>query len=171
MKLGERNTIFKKYRAIGEYSEKQKDLIEKIERTNSVAIHIRRTDYLDPQNEGYNVLSYIYYEKAIMYICSCIDNPYFYVFSDDIEFGKEMLQNYQNAIFVDRSYGNSDVQDFEMMRKCRHFIIANSTFSWWASQMSDNSSKIMISPRTWFLAEVHEQFLNAIMEDYILIDE
>lgn len=58
-----------------------------------------------------------------------------------------------------------------MMRKCKHFIMANSTFSWWASQLADSRSKIMVSPKTWFLCGTNEDCLKALMKDYYLIED
>ena len=154
----------------GRYSDKQKELNYFIETVNSVAIHIRRTDYLSPENKYYNVLSSQYYECCMSIINERLEDAYFFVFSDDMEFAKKMFQKYENIIFVDDSYENADVQDFEMMRKCKHFIIANSTFSWWASQLADYSAKIMLAPKTWFLCETNDACLDALMRGYYLVD-
>ncbi len=116
----------------------------------SVAVHIRRGDFLDAKINAYHgVLSAIYYEKAMGFIKEKEPNACFYFFSDDIEWVKQNLATDKNAEFVS-SFTKSPVEDFYLMTKCRHNIIANSSFSWWTAWLNDNPGKIVVAPKRWF---------------------
>jgi len=111
---------------------------------NSVAIHIRRTDYLKA-GSIHHVLGLDYYNKAINYIESIVEKPKFYVFSDDNTFVKEnfLKKNFEIIIY---SGENAAFFDFLSIKNCQHHIIANSTFSWWAAFMGKNDDGITIAP-------------------------
>lgn len=110
----------------------------------SVAIHIRLGDY---ENNYHPIMSVEYYSQAIE-IMKKKGCEKFYVFSDEIEKAKTILGAYSGSvIFVD---GISTMADFYSMQQCAHFIIANSTYSWWAAWLSKNKNKIVIAPTRWF---------------------
>ena len=110
--------------------------------TNSVSLHVRRTDYVT--SNGYHPVQPIsYYERALE-IIGDYDNVL--VFSDDIEWCKENL-NFKNQIFVE---GNSVSFDIWAISLCKHNIIANSSFSWWGAWLNENENKIVITPGNWF---------------------
>jgi hypothetical protein len=130
---------------------KHKDLLSQ----NTVAIHIRRGDYLTFKNDGRLVLNNLsedgrYYREAISNFD--IDEHHFVIFSDDIEFVKNMpeLRGLKHITFIS---GQQEHEDFFLMRLCKHFIIANSTFSWWAAYLSENPSKKVIAPLEWYHPE------------------
>jgi hypothetical protein len=111
---------------------------------NSVSIHIRRTDYLK-KDSIHEVLEISYYIKAINYIKSKIDNPKFYVFSDD----KEFIENFfttEDIKILNHSFDDKDIFDFLAISRCQHNIIANSTFSWWAAFLKTSNEGIIIAP-------------------------
>lgn len=127
----------------------QKTENEIINSNNPISIHIRRGDYVanSKTNAYHGVCRLDYYERAIEYIKSKIKSPTFFIFSDDINWAKENLK-LENSIFV----SNPDIKDYEeliLMSKCKHNIIANSTFSWWGAWLNPNSSKIVIGPKQW----------------------
>lgn len=127
--------------------------IEKIQSTDSISIHIRRGDYLNKKLlENYGICSLDYYNKAIKLIIEKISNPTFFIFSDDIEWVKENLKIDFPTIFV----SNGEIKDYEeliLMSKCKHNIIANSSFSWWGAWLNQNPNKIVIAPKNWFKNE------------------
>ena len=94
------------------------DLIEK---SNAVAIHFRRIQY-EP------VISIDYYKKAIKYISENVENPTFFIFSDDINWCRENLSINGICFFVENF--KDELYELKLMSQCNHFIIANSTFSW-----------------------------------------
>lgn len=109
-----------------------------ITRHNSVALHVRRGDYLN--HERHLVLPVQYYRNAMMYIFGMKKDPEIYVFSDDLAWCKAHLDD---CHFVDLP----DYQCFELMRHCKHFIISNSTFSWWPANLAYNAT--IIAPLQW----------------------
>ena len=123
-----------------------------------MAVHVRHGDYLSPQNRNtYVCLPFNYYQKAISYLEEKIENLTIYVFSDDINWCKQQFQFTKNVVFIDESISNSAQVDFELMRNCKHFVIANSTFSWWPAWLAANHDKIVIAPKTWFYDERDNQ--------------
>jgi hypothetical protein len=110
--------------------------------TNTVSIHIRRTDYVT--SDGFHpVQSFQYYESAIKDIG---DYDYLFVFSDDMQWCKDNLK-FNNIIFME---GFSDIEDIWLMSLCKHNIIANSSFSWWGAWLNNNTDKKVVAPNNWF---------------------
>lgn len=111
--------------------------------SNVCAIHVRRTDYL--QLKDYHPsLPLDYYERAI----KAMNAEHYIVFSDDIPWCKEQ------SVFKDCEFINTgiDLVDFFIMRSCDRFIIANSSYSWWASYLSTGKDKVIMAPKKehWF---------------------
>lgn len=122
-------------------------IMSEIKATESVCIHIRLGDYLAPQwkNKLY-VCTPDYYHKAIQIVKSRVNNPRFFVFSNrhvDFEMIKKEY-NLEDVTYVDM--GNNDVEDMELMRNCKHFIMSNSTYSWWSQYLSINEQKVVVAP-------------------------
>lgn len=128
-------------------TEKNLTVAESMQTQESVAIHVRRGDYMY-YKDYYFHLSPAYYQKAIAYMKKHLKNPRFYVFSDDIAWCKENLPQEESLVFID--WNNSAEDDLQLMTKARHFIIANSTFSWWGAFLSSNPNKITIVPDNWY---------------------
>ena len=117
------------------------DMKKRITDDESISVHVRRTDYL--YSNTIRCLPITYYYDAFSNVKG---NLYF--FSDDISWCKKNFkQEYfdRKVIFVQMDYH----YDFELMRFCKHNIIANSTFSWWAALMNDNEGKIVVTPDFW----------------------
>jgi hypothetical protein len=125
-----------------------------IKRSNSVSIHIRRGD-IASNHEAlafHGLCSIEYYERAICYMQNNIENPIFYVFSDDISWVKKSLDfGSSDYHFVDNNIGKESYNDMRLMSLCRHNIIANSSFSWWGAWLNNNDNKLVITPEKWFL--------------------
>lgn len=123
-------------------------MLNDIRDTNSVMINVRRTDYLNTDFHGVMGMEYI--NKAIALIESKIENPKYFIFSDDIEWCKENIK-LDNMVIVDHSYkGDRFSYYLQLMIECKHFIIPNSTFAWWAAWLSESDNKIVIAPKNWF---------------------
>jgi len=114
---------------------------------NSVSIHIRRQDYLTVAGgQRYmGICTEAYYNSAIAYICERIENPVFYIFSDDVEYAKALFGK-PNMHVVDWNNGKDSMFDMELMSCCRHNICANSTFSMWGARLNKNLDKLVIRP-------------------------
>ena len=118
---------------------------EKILRTNSVSIHVRRGDYLNHPEIG--VLDIEYYKRAVSYIKEKIEFPVFYVFSNDVVWSKENFQFIDAPIFIEDT--KTEIDDLILMSQCQHNIVANSSFSWWAAWLNNNVDKNVIAPKKW----------------------
>ena len=141
--------IQKEFTLKNELSSAAKQILEKTQNTNSVSLHVRRGDYAhDPKtNLHHGLCGLDYYDTAIKTFKENIFNPVFFVFSDDIEWAKH---NFIGSEFVFVS--NPAVKDCEemiLMSKCKHNIIANSSFSWWGAWLNADPDKIVIAPKKW----------------------
>lgn len=120
-----------------------REYIKMVEQCYSVAIHVRRGDYV---NLGI-CLDQSYYHQALLKIKEMVKTPQFFIFSDDIEFAKQLFEGGNGDIsFVQYSSENSTLEDLFIMKSCKHIIMANSSYSWWAAWLNDNPNKIVIHP-------------------------
>ncbi len=124
--------------------------IEKIKEVNSVSIHVRRGDYLNAHwiDKLCVIKDVSYYQNAVDYINQKISNPYFFIFSDDVEWVKQNLK-ISNSTYINNNQLKRSYVDMYLMSICKHNIIANSTFSWWAAWLNNNKDKIVIMPNKW----------------------
>ena len=120
---------------------------DSIRNKNSVSIHIRRGDYLQGELYG-GICTSLYYAEGIEYIKMRVPNAKFFVFSDDVEWVKQQ-EDFKGFVIVDRNEYSSALSDMYLMSLCKHNIIANSSFSWWAAWLNRNEEKIVIAPRRW----------------------
>ncbi len=145
-------------------SPKNRNILDEMQKEESVSIHVRRGDYLDNYLHGY-ISNKSYIINAIEYVCQHVENPVFYVFSDDIEWcQKNLCVKDWKMIFVT---GNEMCveNDILMMSSCKHNIISNSSFSWWAQKLNLHSGKMVISPEYWYNDDSFPN--NLISKDFI----
>ena len=135
--------------------EKNINLMSQLQNFNSVSIHVRRGDYIGV-SRFVALGKTLYYQKAIKYMKEHIEHPLFVVLSDDISWCKENLDIPLNSIYVDWNQNENSYRDMQIMSKCKHNIIANSSFSWWGAWLNENVDKIVIAP---------EHFFNGSIED------
>jgi len=125
------------------------ELLKDISDKNSVAVHVRRGDFLNPEtNKIHGTLPLEYYKQAVEMISGSVRDPFFYFFSDDIAWCRTNFTGV-NFIFASNP-SHSEVDDLCLMKSCKHQIIANSTFSWWGAWLNTNPDKIVIAPKNWF---------------------
>ena len=127
--------------------DQNRSLSEEMSKCDSVSIHMRFGDYV-----GHKLYSGIctqdYYEKAIEYIKAHADNPKFYVITDEEERAKAVLRDTKFTI-LNNNRGSDSYKDMYLMSKCKHNIIANSTFSLWGAFFNKNPQKIVVKPKNW----------------------
>ena len=128
-----------------------------IEDENSVSIHVRRGDYLSEANQIIygNICTLHYYEQAIQYFEKKFKDVTFFVFSNDVEWARKNLQM-KKAVFVEGNDGEKAVFDMMLMSRCRHNIIANSSFSWWGAWLNMCAEKEVVAPSRWINTECAE---------------
>lgn len=146
-----RGVILSDFKLKKPLGKKNIDFLEKIQNSNSVCLHIRRGDYISNKSvsKTHGPCSLNYYYNSVKYLKKKDSKMTFFVFSDDISWVRENLKLNENTIFVD--INDNPYYDLELMRNCKHFITANSTFSWWAAWLSKNTDKIVIAPKKWFV--------------------
>lgn len=152
---GIENDIKKDFRFKNQLDNKNLEILNEIENSNSISIHIRRGDYMSPEN--YNMYGCIatptYYKKAIKVIEAKVENPTFFVFSNDMDWVKKNIQINSRVFYIDINSGNGSYKDMQLMSNCKHNIIANSSFSWWGAWLNENKNKIVIAPKKWINRE------------------
>ena len=121
-----------------------------METTEAVALHVRRGDYRSKENMELfgKFCDMEYYNKAIETMRKKVGEPRFFIFSDDPAWCKENIVA-GNAVYVDANSGDDSWKDMFLMSRCRHLIIANSTFSYWAAMLRENDGTV-IYPRKWY---------------------
>ncbi|MDT2822151.1 alpha-1,2-fucosyltransferase [Enterococcus devriesei] len=136
------------------------ELLNIIENNESVCISVRRGDFVKDKkiSKTHNVINAQYFEDSISYMNSILKDPVYIIFSDDIEWAKENINFGKYKVYSE--YGNDEVYEkLRLMYSCKHFIISNSTFSWWAQYLGRNKEKIVISPERWFNNDYNSSLL------------
>jgi hypothetical protein len=128
-----------------------KRIEDEINRQVSVSLHVRRGDYVNNEsaNKFHGLMDIDYYKAALDIMNTKIEAYKLFIFSDDIEWCKNNLNNlHSNIYFID---GKRDgAIDMHLMKTCKHNIIANSSFSWWGAWLNGNDNKVVIAPKLWF---------------------
>jgi hypothetical protein len=122
-------------------------VLAKVLSTDSISMHIRRTDYLTVGLDQY-VLSMNYYARALEHICTKLAEPHVFVFSDDPNWALANLRLQIPMIIVSNSQMH-DYEELQLMSMCKHHIVANSSFSWWGAWLASGNEKIVIAPEHW----------------------
>jgi hypothetical protein len=120
-------------------SKNEVKLCSGINRENSVAIQIRVNDYPVEYNQ-------VFFKKAINIILKSVENPIFYLFSDNPKWCHNNLDLPNKIITIDTG---SDMKDFAVLASCNNFILSVGTFGWWGAMLSINLKKIVIYPKKY----------------------
>jgi hypothetical protein len=133
-------------------SDFEKNILERIKSVNSVSVHIRRGDYITntETNLYHGVCALSYYDAGLRIIKEQVDNPVFFIFSDDQDWAKQNIKLKHEHYFIDNLTASSPHSDLFLMSLCKNAIIANSSFSWWGAWLIGNSDKTVIAPKNWF---------------------
>ena len=119
---------------------------------NAICVHIRRGDYVTNTvaSETHGVCDIEYYQDGIQQIAKNLSQPHCFIFSDDIEWARANLLTNIPMTFVDFNGPNEAHQDLWLMAACKHFVIANSSLSWWGAYLGRHPGKQVIAPKHWF---------------------
>ena len=131
-------------------SESAQRIIQQYKMGETIAVHIRRSDFLDCKI----CLNPEYYTKAISYMKKEIGNANFIFFSDDMEWAKQYFGEKEEFQYFEKAEDMTDLDEFFAVSACKHQIIANSTWSWWAAWLNGNEGKVICYPKT----EKEDQF-------------
>ncbi len=122
---------------------------EEIAKTISVAVHVRRGDYLKSTMYA-DLCTTTYYREAMRTIREERENVTFFIFSDDLAWCRRHFSEDQSIQFVDGGDQAKAYEDMYLMSLCEHNIIANSSFSWWGAWLNRHEGKIVLAPDQWF---------------------
>ncbi len=125
-------------------------LIDRILNQNSVCLYVRRGDFL--KYSIHNVCDLNYFNTLIDLIKKKVNDSVFYIFSDDNEWVQKNLKIEGEHQFIVHNFPDF-YEDFRIMKSCKHHIIPNSTFSWWAAWLANSNDKIVVTPETWLNSE------------------
>ncbi|WP_342617702.1 alpha-1,2-fucosyltransferase [Rhodoferax sp. GW822-FHT02A01] len=128
------------------------EYIQQIRGTTSVALHIRRGDYVSKTSAAaiHGICDIAYYARALEDLGKKISGIHVFVFSDDLEWSRQNLHFDFPVTFVDNSGPESTQIDLELMRHCKHHIVANSSFSWWGAWLAQAQGQLVYAPIKWF---------------------
>lgn len=156
---------------IDKLSKVNTDLIPILKNEGTIAVHIRRGDYIKDvkTNQFHGVCCIEYYEKAIAFVTSKIKNPTLVFFSDDMKWVKGNFKhlNY-NTLYINHNKDKDNWMDMFLMHICSHNIIANSSFSWWGAWLNENPNKMVVAPKKWFQSE-QEIIHSIIPKEWIVL--
>ncbi len=146
-----------------------KDLLAEIQSTNSVSVNLRLCEYVNNPVTAkiHHVCKKDYYKNALNYISEKLENPKFYVFSDDIEMAKDYLPSEYEYVFCDTANWQEDLY---FMQNAKHNIIANSSFSWLAAWLNNNEEKIVVAPNQWFTKEAKLNYKDVVPNSWIKVE-
>lgn len=147
---GIEDLLYNELKFVSDIDERNSEIIKMTSTVNSVSLHVRRGDYVTDAkaNAVHGLCDKSYYYNAINYILKNVPDPHFFIFSDDMDWVKKELTINGSVVYVD--FNKKDSDDLRLMSKCKHNIIANSTFSWWGAWLNNNPQKIVIAPKKWF---------------------
>ena len=148
-----RSDIIQMYKPLNKFIQSNNEIINMLRNTNSVSIHIRQHRYTEQNHEINNLMNQklthdflsnliSYIKRSIIYFENKIDNPTFFVWSNDFTNIEKYFDN-DKFIFIK---GNDAINDFNLFSYAKHFIVGASTFHWWGAWLNENSNKICVCP-------------------------
>ena len=143
-------------------------VLQRIENSNSVCIHVRRGDFVN--HPTLDVVKIEFYYKALAILSDIFPDLRLFVFSDDVSWCRENLElDLFEYEFIDPSLSGPHAEyHLHLMTFCKHFIIPNSTFSWWGAWLSKSKEKIVIAPKKWFIGQT-ESINDILPKEWITI--
>jgi hypothetical protein len=122
-------------------------LFDRIRQPESVAVHVRRTDYAG--NPTLDLCGMDYYRTAMQQMRDSVADARFHIFSDDPAWCRSHFQE-EDCEVLDQSPPDMPLADLHLMSSASHHIIANSSFSWWAAWLGKKPGQKVLMPSRWF---------------------
>ena len=152
------------------------DYLDEINNTCSVSLHVRRGDYLTPENQKLygGICTDAYYIEGIRQMRERYPGCRFFLFTNDREWGRRQFGQDRDKEDADITWvdlqgaGDNDYMEFLLMSRCKHHILANSSFSWWASYLNKNPGKTVLAPQRWLNGADNSDFYRADMQKIIV---
>jgi hypothetical protein len=123
-----------------------------IQGANAVSLHVRRSDMVNNPEvvKTHGSCDLEYYTSAAQRVAQGLENPVFFIFSDEPDWCKANLKLEHTTHYIDNNTGADAYRDVQLMSFCRHHVIANSSFSWWGAWLNPRNDKKVIAPKRWF---------------------
>ena len=146
------------------------EMAEQIASCESVSAHIRRADYVTKTyTELFDPCGLDYYSASIEQLCRVVKKPHFFVFTDDKAWVRANFKLPYPITFVDHNGHDKNYEDMRLMSRCKHNIIANSTFSWWGAWLNKNPRKMVFAPKKWFTEIARSSSKDLIPDSWIKV--
>jgi hypothetical protein len=129
------------------------DVAATIAATDSICLNVRRADYVNLQAsiDMHGFVGREYYDRGIALIAPQLKNPHIFITSDDVEWCRANLHfDFPTTVLGPEHKGHKFGNYLTLMSRCKHFLIPNSSFAWWAAWLNPSSDKIVVCPRNWF---------------------
>lgn len=138
------------------------EVAARMQRTRSVALHVRRGDYItDPRVARlYLPLPLSYYERCLGLWNAHSEETAVFIFSNDIDWCKNNIRWPYPTFFVDHTDASTAHEDLYLMQQAKCCITANSTLSWWGAWLGSRPNQIVYTPDNWF-------YPNTLADQYI----
>jgi hypothetical protein len=126
--------------------------LQKIKNSNSVSLHVRRGDYVNSSSaaQHHGTCDMAYYQNAITSLMQQQSELEVFVFSDEPQWAADNLRLPVPLHIVDANPPDRGFLDLELMRQCRHHVLANSSFSWWGAWLCVHPGQVVLAPGRWF---------------------
>lgn len=133
-------------------------MLSKINTTDAICVHVRRGDYVTNKQaaETHGLCDLYYYRRGIQITAHDLLYPHCFVFSDDPEWVRENFEVGIPKTVVDVNGPDEAHQDLWLMAKCKRFVIANSSLSWWGAYLGEDPQKVVVAPKKWFVKKKHD---------------
>ena len=164
-----RETLVKEFSLRNPLTGRNLEYKKQIIATESVGVHVRRGDALRPLAlKKWKLLDPGYFRRCADIVAHRVSNPHFFVFSNDIEWAKSNLDLPFPVTFIEGNNEDAAFLELDLMRRCRHNIIANSSFSWWGAWLNCSKEKIVCAPARWF-GDFDVDTKDLVPESWILV--
>ena len=148
------------------------EILRKIKEVNAVSLHVRRYAHED-KSPWHGFCTAEYYAEAMKMIAERTPSPHFFIFSDNYPWVKENFLSVIEGLGFPYTLVENDNdrngEDLMLMSKCRHYILANSSFSWWGAWLNPSKKKTVIGPKKWFAHAPKNNTKDLLPEDWIRI--
>lgn len=146
------------FRRRGPITADSNGILHQIERATSVAVHVRRGDYVtNPAAAGFHgTCDLNYYSAALGHLASELGDFRAFVFTDDPTWARENLNFDVETTVLPGPGARPDHEDLWLMAACHSFVIANSSFSWWGAWLGEQDGKRVVAPKRWFTDPARE---------------
>lgn len=151
--LSSRKVLLQDFSLTGRIPQSCQSLLGQIGESQSICVHVRRGDYLSnpAAAKAHGTCAIAYYQRGVEALSQVLSQPHCFIFSDDPEWVWQSLSLSCPSTVVDANSTADAHWDLFLMAACNHFVIANSSLSWWGAWMGSAPDKRVIAPERWFL--------------------